>query len=93
MRIYLNPEASCMPLTRREWDILLAICEGLNNLEIAQRYYLSLSTVRAHIYHIFKKLEVINRCQAAVLALSQDWIGIECGAGELLGDPIDKQDK
>jgi DNA-binding NarL/FixJ family response regulator len=77
MRIYLNPEASCMPLTRRERDILLAICEGLSNLEIAQRYYLSQSTVRAHIYHIFKKLEVTNRCQAAMLAMSRSWMGIK----------------
>jgi DNA-binding NarL/FixJ family response regulator len=53
-------------LTSREEDVLAFIGEGLSNKEIAERMYLSESTVRAHVYHILKKLNLHNRTQAAL---------------------------
>ena len=35
-------------------------------MEIAENLYLSLATVKAHIAHIFAKLDVTNRVQVAI---------------------------
>jgi len=52
-------------LSRREIDILNGIGKGLTNEMIADLYCLSPHTVKTHIHHIFKKLKVSNRLQAA----------------------------
>jgi len=52
-------------LSRREIDILNGIAKGLTNEMIADLYCLSPHTVKTHIHHIFKKLKVSNRLQAA----------------------------
>jgi LuxR family maltose regulon positive regulatory protein len=52
------------PLTPRETEVLQLIAEGLSNHEIAQRLFISLSTVKRHNATIFGKLAVYNRTQA-----------------------------
>lgn len=51
-------------LTAREIQILNLLSTGAKNTEIAQKMCLSIHTVKTHIYHIYKKLEVANRTQA-----------------------------
>ncbi len=53
-------------LTGRERDVAVAVGEGLSNADIAARLYLSVPTVKAHIGHVFTKLEVTNRVQVAI---------------------------
>ena len=53
-------------LTPREHDVAVAVGEGLSNADIAARLYLSVPTVKAHIGHLFAKLEVTNRVQVAI---------------------------
>ena len=53
-------------LTERERDVAAAVGAGLSNAEIAARLYLSVPTVKAHIGHLFTKLEVTNRVQIAI---------------------------
>ena len=53
-------------LTDRERDVAVAVGAGLSNAEIAARLYLSVPTVKAHISHLFTKLEVTNRVQIAI---------------------------
>jgi DNA-binding CsgD family transcriptional regulator len=48
-------------ITGRESEIIRLIGEGYGNKEIANRLYLSLSTIRNHIYNIFKKTGVKTR--------------------------------
>ena len=53
-------------LTERERDVAAAVGAGLSNAEIAARLFLSVPTVKAHIGHLFTKLEVTNRVQIAI---------------------------
>jgi len=55
-------------LTRREREVFGLMCEGLTNREIADRLYLSQSTVKLHVRHILSKLEVRSRTEAVLLA-------------------------
>jgi LuxR family maltose regulon positive regulatory protein len=56
------------PLSEREREVLLLIAEGLSNRELAQRLFLSLSTVKTHTYNIYGKLHVHSRTQAVAKA-------------------------
>ena len=53
-------------LTEREQEVAVAVGAGLSNADIAARLYLSVPTVKAHIGHLFTKLEVTNRVQIAI---------------------------
>jgi LuxR family maltose regulon positive regulatory protein len=55
-------------LTSRELEILRLIADGLTNEQIANRLYLSLYTVKAHVRNIFAKLKVATRTQAVARA-------------------------
>ena len=50
-------------LTEREEEILREIASGYSPAEIAERFSLSLTTIRSHIRNIYKKLEVNNQIQ------------------------------
>jgi two-component system response regulator DegU len=65
---YRNPENKYQ-LSNREIEILQAMASGLSNSEIANKLYISEKTVKAHIYHIFKKMEVKSRTQAIMKAV------------------------
>ena len=54
-------------LTARERDVAVELARGASNAEIAERLYMSLATVKAHISHIFTKLDASNRVQVAIL--------------------------
>lgn len=54
-------------LTQQEDTILMSIVEGLTNKEIAAELCISISTVKSHIANIFKKLDVNNRTEAAII--------------------------
>jgi DNA-binding NarL/FixJ family response regulator len=60
-----EPPAKRMNLSPREIQILKAMSKGLTNAKIAQSYCLSPHTVKTHIHHILRKLNVSNRLQAA----------------------------
>jgi DNA-binding NarL/FixJ family response regulator len=58
-------------LTQREDEVLKALTEGLDYKQIAQRFFLSLDTVRNHIRHIYEKLQVHSKSEAVSKALKQ----------------------
>jgi len=64
-------------LSKREIDVLRLATKGLSNQEIANRLYLSLRTVQAHLGHIFNKLGVSSRTEAVVRALKEGWVTLE----------------
>jgi DNA-binding CsgD family transcriptional regulator len=52
-------------LTRRETDVLRLLADGLTNRQIAERLFISEKTVGTHVAHIFAKLDVHTRVEAA----------------------------
>lgn len=55
-------------LTAREREILEAIAEGLNNTELAERFFLSESTVKTHVGRVLQKLDARDRVQLVIIA-------------------------
>lgn len=56
-------------LSPREQQILRLVVEGYSNEEIAQHLQCAYPTVRTHLAHLYRKLEVDDRVSAAVYAL------------------------
>ena len=62
-----DPEqAKIATLTEREREVIALLAEGLRNREIAQRLFLSETTVTHHLTSIFTKLGVSDRLQLLV---------------------------
>lgn len=62
------PPPTVEALTPRETEILVAIGEGLNNEELARRFFLTESTVKTHVGRILMKLHLRDRVQAVLFA-------------------------
>lgn len=59
-------------LTARERQILDLLAAGLRNREIALELSISEATIENHLHHIFEKLGVRNRVQAALYSIQSD---------------------
>lgn len=59
------------PLSQRENEVLGLIAQGFRNSEIARTLFISESTVKVHVRHIFEKLGVKTRAEAAVRVSSR----------------------
>jgi DNA-binding CsgD family transcriptional regulator len=53
-------------LSAREAEILAMVADGLSNREIAQRFWVTETTIKFHLSRIYRKLEVQNRTAAAM---------------------------
>lgn len=58
-------------LTKREHEIMELIAQGMSNIQIAQNLEISDKTVKNHVSSILKKLNLNDRTQVAVFALSK----------------------
>lgn len=65
-------------LTEREREVLSLMVEGATNPEIADRLFISPSTVKTHVSSILSKLGVATRTEAATLAIQE---GLVDGGG------------
>lgn len=64
------PADALAALSPREREILTAIGHGASNKEIARRCTIAESTVKIHVQHLLRKLDVASRVQLAVIAKS-----------------------
>jgi len=55
-------------LSPRELDVLRSIARGASNKEIAREYGIAETTVKIHVQHLLRKLDVDSRVHAAVIA-------------------------
>jgi DNA-binding NarL/FixJ family response regulator len=58
-------------LTTRENEILHSLIEGMSYKKLAEKYFISISTVRTHIRHIYEKLHVNSKSQAVARILKK----------------------
>ncbi|HEY1593525.1 MAG TPA: response regulator transcription factor [Solirubrobacteraceae bacterium] len=65
----------------REKQVLQLVAAGLTNAEIADRLFLSESTIKSHLSSSFRKLGVSSRAEAAAAVLDPD-------TGLVIGQPI-----
>ncbi|MCE0506444.1 MULTISPECIES: response regulator [unclassified Roseivivax] len=59
-------------LTQRETEVLKGVFEGKSNKEIARDLDLTEPTIKLHMKTLFRKLDVKNRTQAALLAKEEE---------------------
>ncbi|MFE3553413.1 response regulator [Streptomyces sp. NPDC059193] len=62
-------------LNESERHVLALIGAGLSNAQIADRLFLSVSSIKARVSRLLQKLELDNRTQAAVVAHELDMLG------------------
>lgn len=55
-------------LTPREQEVLIALSQGLKNIEIAEKLFVTEYTVKKHVSQILEKLSLRDRTQAALYA-------------------------
>lgn len=57
-------ELKRLNLTDREYQILQLLTQGYSNSNIADKLFLSLSTIKTHVSNLYVKMNVKNRFQA-----------------------------
>jgi len=65
-------QARIASLTDRENQVIRLISEGLKNKQIAERLFISETTVTHHLSSIFSKLEVSDRLELVIYALGHN---------------------
>ncbi len=70
-RVSRNIKSGVDALTRREYEVLLLIAEGMSNKDISEHLIISEKTVKNHVSSILRKLELQDRTQAAIFAIKQ----------------------
>jgi len=66
-----RPSMGWASLTPSELDVVRLVGEHLSNLEIASRLFVSRSTVKSHLLHIFSKLGIDSRSELAAEAIKR----------------------
>jgi DNA-binding NarL/FixJ family response regulator len=67
-------ESSIERLTEREIAVLALVARGVTNRKVAESVGVSEATVKSDLQHIFRKLGVSDRTEAAVIAVRRGLI-------------------
>ncbi len=62
---------NAISLSSRESEVLQLLVEGLDTAKVAKKLFISIQTVRNHIRHIYKKLQVHSKSQAVAKAIKE----------------------
>jgi putative nucleotidyltransferase with HDIG domain len=66
--------ATVSPLTEKQTDVVRQLAEGKVYKQIAADMGLAPSTVRSHLYNTYRKLGVVDRTQAVLMATANGWL-------------------
>jgi DNA-binding CsgD family transcriptional regulator len=66
-----RPPGGWDSLTPTELKVAELVAEGLTNPQVAERMFVSPGTVKTHIAHIFRKLDVHSRAELTAEAVRQ----------------------
>jgi DNA-binding NarL/FixJ family response regulator len=66
LQVRPDPKRDDVPLTRREYQVLKHLGYGLSNREIARSLNISVETVKEHVQHVLRKLNMPDRTAVAV---------------------------
>ncbi|MBX2923980.1 MAG: response regulator transcription factor [Chitinophagaceae bacterium] len=61
---HLKPFKNDFGISRREDEMLTYLAEGMTYQEAADKMFISLSTLKSHIYNTYEKLQVNNKVEA-----------------------------
>ena len=78
------PEAESLNVSHREFEVLALVVEGHKNKEIAKILKIEQQSVKNHLQHLFKKLNVKNNTQAYIIAMHRNLI-------RMRGQSVDSQ--
>ena len=59
-------------ISSKEYEVCLDIANGLSNDDIAQKHYVSINTVKAHLKRIFQKLNLDSRTKLSGMLLKNN---------------------
>jgi DNA-binding NarL/FixJ family response regulator len=69
-----EPNPLLEPISDREQEVLALMARGMSNAAIAEMLQVSVTTVKTHVSHILRKLNVNDRTQAVLVAMRHDLI-------------------
>jgi DNA-binding NarL/FixJ family response regulator len=73
--IYTPKQASTdNPLTKREQEVLQLIIKGYKYNQVSETLFISIDTVKSHIRHIYEKLQVSGKMEAARKVTEKRWL-------------------
>ncbi|PPI27325.1 response regulator transcription factor [Rathayibacter sp. AY1B5] len=67
-RLFERLRSPIARLSPRETEVLALVARGLSNTEVAARLFVSETTVKSHLVHVFAKLDVSSRTAAVSAA-------------------------
>jgi DNA-binding NarL/FixJ family response regulator len=67
-------------LTTREVEVLVLLGQGRSNPQIAAELQISRKTASSHLEHIYAKLGVTTRTEAALFAMRNGLVGVTAGS-------------
>lgn len=76
MRLNRRNTSKYETLSEREMEVLVLVCNGLANQEIARKLFLSPKTIEVHKSNIFRKTGVKNSAQLVIYAIKKGFIEI-----------------
>jgi len=74
MAEFVSGKTTADLLTPRERQILQLLADGMSNVDVADKLFISQETVKSHVRHILAKLEADTRTQAVAIALREAMI-------------------
>jgi len=77
---------NCSGLSTREREVLILICQGMKNKIIADKLFISETTVRHHLTSIFEKLNVTSRLELVVHAFKEKLVEVPLESFEFSND-------